>query len=381
MAEQALINPKIISWARQRAGLDEDMLAQKLHIKDVQKIIKWEKGITKPTFKQAQEIANKTNIPFGYLYLNQPPQETLPIPDLRTVTNQHLVHLSIELKDILNQIIIKQEWYKDHLLKLNEPELDFIGKYNINNTINEVVQDIRKTINVPFPQKGTWEDYYRNLIKAAETARILVMRSGMVGNNTKRILDVSEFRGFAISDKIAPVIFINSSDAKTAQLFTFVHELAHLWIGASGISDLNNNHKKEEKFCNNVAGEFLVPKNDFEKLWDKNSALIDNLTKISSHFHVSKLVIAKRALDCKKINLNMYQNYYQAEVTSFKSKAKKKKAGGPSFYKTAQSKNSKIFSLAVVTEALSGRLLLRDAGHLLGIKPYNIKTYAEKLAL
>lgn len=377
MAEQALINPRIISWARERAGLSEDNLAKKLSIKDTKKILEWEAGETKPTFKQAQKIASATNIPFGYLFLIDPPQESLPIPDLRTVGDKHHEELSIEAKDIIKQVIAKQEWYKDYLIKLEAPRLTFIGKFNTKDSINEVAQDIRNTINVEIPTKGSWEDYYRNLIKGAENARILVMRSGIVGNNTRRKLQVSEFRGFAISDDIAPVIFINSSDAPTARLFTFIHELAHLWIGKSGISDLSPSHLEEEKFCNSVAGEFLVPKKYFFKLWKPEERLISNLTNISSALHVSKLVVAKRALDCNVIDSSTYWAYYQKELNDFRNI----KGGQGDFNTNAGAKNSKLFSSAVVAEALSGRMLLRDAGNLLGVQPSNIRTYARKLAL
>lgn len=377
MAEQALINPRIISWARERAGLSEDSLAKKLSIKDTKKILEWEAGEAKPTFRQAQKIASATNIPFGYLFLIDPPQESLPIPDLRTVGNKHHEELSIEVKDIIKQVIAKQEWYKDYLIKLEAPRLAFIGKFSTKDSINEVVQDIRTTINVEIPTKGSWEDYYKNLIKGAENARILVMRSGIVGNNTRRKLQVSELRGFAISDDIAPVIFINSSDAPTARLFTFIHELAHLWIGKSGISDLSPSHLEEEKFCNSVAGEFLVPKKYFFKLWKPEERLISNLTNISSALHVSKLVVAKRALDCNVIDASTYWAYYHKELNDFRNI----KGGQGDFNTNAGAKNSRLFSSAVVAEALSGRMLLRDAGNLLGVQPSNIRTYARKLAL
>ncbi|NAX23654.1 ImmA/IrrE family metallo-endopeptidase [Vibrio sp. V39_P1S14PM300] len=377
MAEQALINPRIVTWARQRAGLSEDALARKLNVKNVGKVVEWESGETRPTFKQAQNIANVTNIPFGYLFLPEPPQEELPIPDLRTVANRRTDEVSVDMKEIIRQVMLKQEWYRDYLIKLEAPYLPFIGKYCVKDSVFDVAQDIRKTLNVPLPQKGSWEEYHRTLLKGAEAARILVMRSGIVGNNTRRKLQVSEFRGFAISDDIAPVIFINSSDAPTARLFTLIHELAHLWIGSSGISDLEHSHAKEEKFCNAVAGEFLVPQEAFYRIWNHQVSLVANLTEINAQLHVSKLAAAKRALDCRVIDAETYWEYYRAELNAFRNK----KGGQGNFNVNAGAKNSKLFSSAVVAEALSGRMLLRDASNLLGIKPNNIKTYARKLAL
>lgn len=378
MIEQALINSAIISWARQRVGLSEDTLAQKLKV-EVQKILDWESGKSKPTFQQAQNIAKKTNIPFGYLYLDTPPlQEDLAIPDLRTIGSRRVKKVSDELRDIINQVMVKQEWYRDYLIQLDAPRLNYIGKFNLKNAnIFDVVTDIRNVLNLKLPQKGNQDEYYKYLVTSAEHAHILVMKSGIVGNNTKRKLEVSEFRGFAICDDIAPLIFINGSDAPAAQIFTFVHELAHLWIGKSGISDLEENHVKEEKFCNAVAGEFLLPQKDLMKLWQKDRSLEDNFIDIASRYHISKLVVARRALDCKLITSQDYESYYSKELKRFK----KENNSGGDYYRASGIRNGKLFSSAIVSEALSGRMLLRDAGKLLGVQPSKIEEFARKLAL
>lgn len=357
------------------------MLAKKINVK-VEKILAWEKGELKPTFRQAQNFARVTNTPFGFLFLPVPPKETLPIPDLRTVGGIHIDGLSTELRDVLEQVLHKQDWYRDYLLSNDEKALPFIGKYNVNSSVADVVNNIRETLGVSIPLRGTWDEYQRDLIAGAEAAGILVMRSGIVGNNTHRKLQVSEFRGFAISDNLAPIIFINSSDAPTARLFTLIHELAHLWLGISGISDNAHSqgkiaHAKEEKFCNAVAGEFLVPQRLLKKLWCEKDGLVNNLAVLATKFHVSKLVVARRTLDVGFISNETYREYYQFELEAFRNK----NGGGGDFYRTAGAKNSTNFSSAIVSEALSGRMLLRDAGQLLGVTPHAIQTYARKLAL
>ncbi len=381
MATQALVNPELLSWARIRSSFSESVLAKKINVK-VEKILAWENGELKPTFRQAQNFARVTNTPFGFLFLPVPPKETLPIPDLRTVDGIHIDGLSTELRDVLEQVLHKQDWYRDYLLSNDEETLPFIGKYNVNSSVADVVNNIRETLGVSIPLRGTWDEYQRDLIAAAEAAGILVMRSGIVGNNTHRKLQVSEFRGFAISDNLAPIIFINSSDAPTARLFTLIHELAHLWLGISGISDNTHfqgkiAHAKEEMFCNAVAGEFLVPQNLLKKLWRENEGLLNNLSVLATKFHVSKLVVARRALDVGFISNETYREYYQSELEAFRNKS----GGGGDFYRTAGAKNRTNFSSAIVSEALSGRMLLRDAGQLLGVAPHAIQTYARKLAL
>ena len=305
MATQALVNPELLSWARIRSGYSEDVLAKKIHV-NIEKIQAWEDGELKPTFRQAQNFARITNTPFGFLFLPAPPVEVLPIPDLRTVGSAKQETLSTALRDTVELVLHKQNWYRDHLISHGESELEFIGKYSLDSPIAAVVKDIRTTLKVGIPVRGSWDDNNRELINAAESAGILIMRSGIVGNNTSRKLLVKEFRGFAISDKIAPIVFINSSDAPSARLFTLMHELAHLWLGSSGISNNSYTHAKEEKFSNAVAGEFLVPESVVKELWNKDADLIENLQFLATRLHVSKLVIARRALDLGYINSEAY---------------------------------------------------------------------------
>lgn len=317
----ALVNPNLMTWSRRRAGLTEAEVAECITVKE-EKVLAWEAGESKPTFRQAQQWASIAHIPFGYLFLNEPPKETLPLPDLRTVGGSAPTKPSVDLLDTVRDVLRKHEWYSDYLKDQERSPLPFVGKFSTAASIADVVADIQKVLGVfepPHRQGG--DEYLRQLIAGADDAGILVMRSGMVGANTHRKLDVGEFRGFAISDKYAPVVFINIADAPAARLFTLIHELAHVWIGSSGISNVTpSNSRKEEVFCNAVAGEFLVAHRNQQK------------------------------------------------------------AGAGDFYRTAGSKNSKRFSRAVLTETLSGRLLLRDAGKLLGIQPAKIRTYAEKVS-
>ena len=373
MATQALVNPELLSWARLRSGLSESTLARKISVK-VEKILEWESGDKKPTFAQAQNFAKYTHTPFGYLFLPKPPVEKLPIPDLRTLDGTQVDEVSTELRDILIQVMQKQTWFKEYLQSQDEEEKGFIGSFSLDSKVEHVALYLRTLLNVAVPTKGSWEDYFRSLINGAEDAGIMVMRSGIVGNNTHRKLQVSEFRGFALSDKLAPVVFINSSDAPTARLFTLIHELTHLLIGQTGISNVMQSHAREEVFCNAVAGEFLVPKSTLFSLWDKNSSILSNAQLISTRLHVSKFVAVRRALEFNFISQKEYNNFYNEELDAFRSKG----GSGGDFYRTAGAKNSSILSHAIISEAFSGRMLMRDAGKLLGVAPQSLKTYASK---
>ena len=308
---------------------------------------------------------------------SSPPEEALPIPDLRTVGGIQVAQPSTELRDVLQQVLQQQAWYKDYQRVNGEEPLSFIGQFNLDSKVEDVVASIRQTLDVGLPQKGSWEDYFRELIQGAERAGIMVMRSGIVGSNTHRKLQVTEFRGFAISDSLAPLIFINSADAATARLFTLMHELAHLWLGSTGISNAFHSEAKEEVFCNAVAGEYLVPKNVFSGLWNSEESVETNAQEIAPNFHVSRFVVVRRALDCGFITQKAYNDFYTSELKSFREKG----GSGGDYYRTAGAKNSYALSTAVITETLSGRMLMRDAGKLLGLSPNSIRTYARKLSL
>jgi Zn-dependent peptidase ImmA (M78 family) len=338
----------------------------------------WETGESRPTFRQAQKLAQSLHTPFGYLFLAEPPIEDLPLPDLRTVGGAPVPRPSVDLLDTIRQSMQRQAWYLEHLHDQGAEPLPFVGRFTPDASVLDVVADMRAVLGMDLAQgQPTKDAYLRQLIEAAEAAGILVMRSGIVGNNTRRPLDVSEFRGFAISHLLAPLVFVNSADALSARLFTLLHELAHVWLGSSGISNASpGNTRREEAFCNAVAGEFLAPRDVFMALWNASTAELPvRVAELAQRFHVSSLVIMRRALDLGLVNHATYWQHYQAELAAFRNKP----GGGGSFYRNASSKNSKRFARAVLAEALSGRLLLRDAGRLLGVQPGKLRLLAGEL--
>ncbi|SDO14818.1 Zn-dependent peptidase ImmA, M78 family [Pseudomonas arsenicoxydans] len=376
MSQAALVNPSLLIWSRERAGLSTEQVAKKLPVKP-DRVEEWEAGETKPTFLQAQKWASLAHIPFGFLFLQQPPVEQLPLPDLRTVGGLSPQRPSLELLDTVRDAIRKQDWYLEYLQHQEHQPLAFVGRFNSRSRVVEVVDDIRRTLGVnPDAARLDYDKYSRALIEAAEAAGILVMRSGIALGNTHRKLEVSEFRGFAISNTYAPVVFINSSDAPTARLFTLLHELAHIWIASSGVSDGNTaNGRDEERFCNAVAGEFLAPEAQFRALWNADVNWEDNLAPLATRFHISKLAIGRRALDLGYISQGHYSDYYRMILKIFQDE----KGGAGDYYRNANAKNSPRLSKAVLTEAISGRMLLREAGNLLGVQPAKLRTLASKI--
>lgn len=367
----------MLRWARDRVGLDVNEAATAAGVKPEQFQL-WEEGDAQPTFRQAQSVAQALHTPFGFFFLSEAPAEDPLLPDLRTAGGAPAGTPSVDLADTVRHAVQRQAWFVEYLQEQGTEPLPFVGRFTTAAKPVQVAQDIREVLGVDVEHgQRSWETYYRELIEAAERVGVLVMRSGIVGNNTHRKLDVGEFRGLAISHPLAPVVFINSSDAPSARLFTLVHELAHIWLGSSGISNAApGNTRQEEIACNAVAGEFLAPSAVFARLWAAASQdLTARVAELAQRFHVSRFVVIRRALDLGMVDRDTYTSFYRAELDAFRAGG----GGGGSFYRNAGAKNSARFARAVIAEAFSGRLLLRDAGRLLGVQPSKIRDFAEQL--
>ncbi|WP_241971653.1 ImmA/IrrE family metallo-endopeptidase [Idiomarina fontislapidosi] len=233
--------------------MDIPTFANKMNV-DEDRLVSWEDGVESITFVKAMEFAKKTHVPFGYLFLSEPPVEQLPIPDLRTVDGKGVGKPSAELFDLIKLMLDRQEWYRDYLLSNLARPVICVGRATLQDSVDDVVRDIKQILDVPtYPTRGKWDDYYRELVGKIERIGVSVMRQPYIGHHT-RPLNVDEFRGFALCDDYAPMIFINHADAPGPRLFTLIHELCHIWLNKPGISDGDpSNNRDEEKFCNAVA--------------------------------------------------------------------------------------------------------------------------------
>lgn len=385
---QALISPSVLKWARLRSQLNIDLLAKKVPVK-VEKITEWEEGESLPTFVQAQKLAKVLHIPFGYLFLSEPPKEEVLLPDFRTIDDRINEGFSSDLREVISDIMFKQEWYKSFREEEKYEPINFIGKYSGNVNSSIVSSEITETLGLTMGDRKkvrNWEEYYKLLVSRAESLGLWIMKSSIVGNNTRRLLDVEEFRGFVISDKIAPVIFINGADAKSAQIFTLIHEIVHLYFGESGVSnidfrkDADSIKNKHEKKCNEIAAEVLVPYSIITNEWNYKINLQENAEALSILFKVSSIVVARRALDLDIVSKNEFFDYYEILKERWKSQKQKVKEteGGPSFYTSIPIKNGREFSYDVVNSVYSNRLLMREGARLLGLNPSTLAVYAKK---
>ena len=225
----------------------------------------------------------------------------------------------------------RQAWMRDNLIEQGHVELSFIGSLNRHAHLETAAAQIRNALQLPedwTSQYRAWEDALQALRDAAEAVGVLVAFNGVVGLNTHRPLDPTEFRGFVLCDVYAPLIFVNGADAKSAQMFTLVHELAHLWLGYSGLFNLvamRPHNDQREQYCNRLAAEFLVPGRKLAARWQEASETESPYKTIASWFKVSPLVVARRALDLGLIGKSDFFVFYQQQLEEWeKSKERRK---------------------------------------------------------
>ncbi len=376
----AYVSPSVLRWARQRSGLSVTALANRANLKQ-NKLAAWEDGSEKPTIRQAQHIAGALHVPFGYFFLSEPPDDSLPLHDFRTVPAAPSTKPSAVLVDLVNDVLFKHSWYRDFLEEEQRPPLPFVARFGPTDPVDKVAEHIQRTIgNLPETRQesNSWDEFLRRFCRRLESLGILVMRSGVVGGNPHRKLDVREFRGFAIADKIAPLIFVNGRDARAAQAFTVAHELAHIWIGASGISNESltvlNPDVEIERFCNGVAAEVLVPTGEFKATWSR-ADLDTNLNACTRRFRVSSLVILRRAFDLRAISEKEFRERYAHEERRFLDQEEEQEGGN--FFPTLLARNSARLTAAVLESLGDGRTLHREAAQLLNVKVPTLQKVAE----
>ena len=363
---RANIKGELLTWARERAGLSSDDLAVRFP-----KLELWERDRSKPTFKQLESFAKVTHAPIGYLFLQAPPDEPPPIPDFRTLAGRPVRRPSPNLLEMIYACQLRQDWFRDNALAEGEEPLSFVGTMRTDTEIVEAAARIRAALNFDLDARRTcrtWEEALRLFIGHADGAGVLVMCSGIVMNNTHRKLDPDELRGFALSDDIAPLVFINGADSKSAQMFTLAHELAHLWLGQTALSNSSVASREQnavETWCNRVAAELLAPLAVVRYELNRDEGLQQTVQRLSRRFKVSTLVILQRLRDARRLTWDEFNEAYLAEKRRLADLPRPK--GGGDFYATTGSRYSKRFARALIGSTLEGRTSYRDAYQLLGI--------------
>ena len=376
------VKPEMVQWARERAGLAVDALLHRFT-----KLPEWETGEAQPTLKQLQAFAQATHVPFGYLFLPEPPDEPLPIPDFRTMRNRHLGAISPDLRETIQTMQRRQDWLREERRDDGVPPLEFIGSAKLTDNPEAVGREMRRTLGLDNgwgARVRNWEEAVSKLRAAIEALGAMAVVNGVVGNSTRRVLDVEEFRGFALSDPYAPLIFVNGADAKSAQMFTLAHELAHLWLGEigeglSGFPGIFPEGGKVETFCDQAAAECLVPAAELKAVWSQVKREASPFEVLARRFKVSPIVIGRRAMDLRLVDRGVFFAFYE-EYTQRERRQRQDSSGGD-FYRNQNARVGTEFATHVMRAAMEGRIGFKQAYDLTGLNGGTFQQYARQLGM
>ena len=357
------VKPSLLNWARRRSGQDDDYI--KKHFPELES---WEQEKTLPSFKDLEAFAKATHTPIGYFFLDEPPEARLPVSDFRTVGGTGVGVPTTGLLDTIYLCQQRQEWYKGEVQATGGKPLEFVGSMSTADDVVSSARRIRTALKFNMEQRvgmGGRDAARRQLISTIEDFGILVMMSGVVENNTQRKLDVAEFRGFALADPWAPLVFVNNADSEGAKIFTLVHEVAHIWLGRSAVSDdsvADAPGHTVERWCNAVAAEMLVPSEIMRQKYDRTADLDGAVTRLASHFKVSKQVILRRIYDTGGLDRTAFQEAYDKEVKlaaerekERRQKRKEKKTQDGNYYNNILTRAGKKFTSALLASTMEGR--------------------------
>ncbi len=367
------VRPELLRWARERGGLDIALLKKRFP-----RLEAWERGEAKPSMTQLESFAKFTHAPIGFLFLPTPPIEAIPIPDFRRMSVEMPQRPGADLLDVIYLCQQRQDWYRDYARTAADARRVFVGSARLGDDPLAVAADIGARLGFDLDGRArlpTWTEALRRFIEEVDAIGVLVMVSGVVGSNTRRILDPREFRGFALSDDLAPLVFVNGADSKAAQMFTLAHEVAHLWLGQSALSDaslLESSSVEVERWCDRVAVELLVPIESFRKDYDPDADIGDEAARLARRYKVSSLVILRRMRDSGALDREAFARAYEEELGHLREVTRM--AGGD-FYRSLGARVGKTFARAVVTSTLEGRSSFTDAFRMLGFK--KMSTFTE----
>lgn len=390
MADKALITSEILKWARKSAKISVEDAAKKNSVSP-ERYLTWEDGIDFPTIRQAKILAKSFRRPFSLFFLPEVPKDFHPLQDYRRDDSQELDTASLF---IIREVQEKQNWISQLFEEIGENILPFIGKYSINDNPEVVAKDILDTLNInPSDYKKTPISEW---IDKAESAGIFISRASFL--HSRLVLDRDLIQGFAIADKYAPFVFVNSKNWNAPQLFTLVHELAHIWIAKSGVSneieiDFTDKPKSKfhpvELFCNQVAANALMPKELITQLGNDTFESNNKIFKQSKELGISSFAFLVRALNLNLISQSEYKSLKQDAQNEFekflerekiKKEKQKERKGGPDAYLLRLNKNSKLFTRIVMDSFNNGSLSPSIASNLLNTQINKFQKFEKLLA-
>ncbi|MCJ1698518.1 ImmA/IrrE family metallo-endopeptidase [Rathayibacter festucae] len=382
MSVRIPVSAEVLRWAAERAGWSETTVRERFPRFD-----RWLVSDPPPTLPQLRSFARAARLPFGYLLLPTPPEETAGIPDRRTRGGAQRRELSPDLRDTLSTCQRRQGWYRGFALAHGLVEIALVGSASLDEPVEIVADRISTMIGFDRERRGrfpSWDAAFRRLIDLVESAGVLVSVSGVVGSDTHRVLDPQEFGGFALVDDYAPLVFVNAADTKAAQIFTLVHELGHIVAGESALSEVGSTgsaRDEHERWCDRIAAEMLVPRATLSGEF-RGTTDAEELDRLAALYRVSTLVVLRRLVDIGLIDEDEYWSRSGDEAARVREAARWARRSGGSFYRTQPLRLGRRFARAVISDARSGGTTYGEAYRLLGTtKAETFRKLADELGV
>lgn len=361
MADTFPISQSVLKWVEQTININE--LPEKMK----KQFSSWKNKDSEPTYAQLKEFSKKTRIPFGYLFRTDPPKEEMSMVEFRTPGSHILEHPSRELLDTYTDMKIIQDWMEETLENSDHEPLPFIGSMHNENRVSLIVEKARKLLDL---RPDDWlkahdARTFSILRNRISSLGIVVMQNGITRANSRRVLDLQEFRGFALMNSYAPLIFINSTDSNAGKVFTLLHEFIHLLLGSSDLFTKESGQQSPdnslEKTANAAAAELILPTSLFLKFWNEEYSSRNGYEKVKSlsdRLQCSSILIARKAQDHQLISKSEYLRI--SAETGIKHK-KKKAGGGGDYYRAQASRQDPGFLSALHNSVLEGTTSYTDA--------------------
>lgn len=360
MADTFVISPAVLDWVK--CAIDISTLPEKQQ----NQLLKWSEREDEPTFKELVEFSKKAKIPLGYLFLSQAPEEEIELIEFRTVNSSKFQTPSRDFIDTYYEMKTVQDWMMNYMEDAGEDDLPYPGYLKGCSNIGIIVNYIRDLLDLKAdePIKASQSKVFNSLRKKISDLGIMVMQNGVVGANTHRSLELDEFRGFALFDKKAPLIFINAKDSYAGRSFTLLHELVHILLGCSDLyNSFDGSKKHEESIANAVAAELLLPTEVFKEEWTRcySGNAVNCIAKLSQYLGNSETVIARRALDQGYISQRLYKAVSQRVTEEFKKHKKEKRENGGNYYNTMHSRLDENFISTLAQSVETGETSYMEA--------------------
>ena len=360
MSARVAVSQPVLSWALQRSERTFEEALMKFP-----KLGDWMAGSSQPTLHDLEKFAAYTHTSLGALVMPEPPDETLPIADMRTRESAAIERPSGNLLDTINRYQQFQDWYHDYAREQGAEKLPFLGSASTQDNPHMVARRVRELLRLDRAKATSPDQWRHDIVAALEGVGVLVMRSGVVGASNTRKLSTREFRGFSLYDDIAPLIFVNVADEPySAQNFTLLHEFAHLLLGHSALSggDRLLGGTGEESWCNRVAACVLLP-DETLTAFDEAITVLD-YRAVARRFGVSAEVALHRLHGVQRIGDEHYHELLEAVRADYGDE--KRRNGGGNYYNTLTARLGRSFATAIVTSTLEGRTGFTESFRMIG---------------